>query len=403
MMAEDSYRNSVSDLSGSGDDNTRPNARSFLDNPADNLSESSVHYNYKRSRRRIPSGTFVAILTGFFVASGIGWYIHDRFLGTTSPVSGKEVPTLHAENGVVKIRPEDPGGMDAPSRDKIIYNRIDEAAVNGEERLLPPVELPIEPPIPQKNIAHQQQEQQKIITQTSIGTVQPSWTEEQSATPLGSGSQPKNAVTEKQSAVTTGRQLLITSPTPTAQLPKGERQRVAVTTTLPKLGTGKVNKNVTLLPSSPAAFHHPQLKLSQKVSHDRRASLTTRTKSNLREPSLLPSKPQQMKQPTGKVAVTVLNPSRLSEQLVSRQIVKLQLGSFKSAEDAKKAWSHLTNYYGDLIGDVPHSIVLINLGQKGTWHRVYAGPYQDTKIALSVCDALKKRNVECVFTPASRG
>ena len=58
-----------------------------------------------------------------------------------------EIPLVRAETGPVKVRPESPGGMEVPDRDKLVYDRMEG---NGErpqvERLLPPPPVPQLPP-----------------------------------------------------------------------------------------------------------------------------------------------------------------------------------------------------------------------------------------------------------------
>ncbi|KAF0142067.1 MAG: hypothetical protein FD153_657, partial [Rhodospirillaceae bacterium] len=76
---------------------------------------------------------------------------------------------------------------------------------------------------------------------------------------------------------------------------------------------------------------------------------------------------------------------------------RLQLGSFKNREDAEKAWSQLAIRHSDLLGGASHVVVQVDLGEKGIWHRIYAGPYGDVQAALSTCEALRQRSVGCIF------
>ncbi len=75
---------------------------------------------------------------------GIVWYFFgDRLYG------GGEggIPLVRAEEGPVKVRPENPGGMNVPDRDKLIYDRMQGMdAKPPVERLLPPPEAPLPPP-----------------------------------------------------------------------------------------------------------------------------------------------------------------------------------------------------------------------------------------------------------------
>ncbi len=61
---------------------------------------------------------------------------------------GGEVPLIRADFGPVKVRPEKPGGMEVPDRDKLVYQRMQSGAEEPRvERLLPPPEEPVPPPV----------------------------------------------------------------------------------------------------------------------------------------------------------------------------------------------------------------------------------------------------------------
>lgn len=96
------------------------------------------------------SGVWVlaAVLVVAIGAGAGGWYFLNDWLAVDDPDA--EVPVIHAESGPIKVRPEEPGGMDVPDRDKLVYDRIDGNEERGEvERLLPPPEMPMAKPAPQ--------------------------------------------------------------------------------------------------------------------------------------------------------------------------------------------------------------------------------------------------------------
>lgn len=58
---------------------------------------------------------------------------------------GQSITIIRADDGPVKVRPKDPGGMPVPFRDKVIYRQMAKDADKPQpERLLPPAEKPIE-------------------------------------------------------------------------------------------------------------------------------------------------------------------------------------------------------------------------------------------------------------------
>jgi cell division septation protein DedD len=100
-----------------------------------------------KPRRRGGPWVFAAVLVVAIGAGAGGWYFLNDWLIVDDPDA--EVPLIRADSGPIKVRPEEPGGMDVPDRDKLVYDRIDG---NGErsavERLLPPPEMPMAQPVP---------------------------------------------------------------------------------------------------------------------------------------------------------------------------------------------------------------------------------------------------------------
>ena len=89
-----------------------------------------------RGRRLAGAAAAGVVLAGF---ASIVWHAYDVGQGSGSI---ETTPIIAADQAPVKTRPDDPGGMDVPHRDKLIYNRLDPAAGDDEtvENLLPPPE-----------------------------------------------------------------------------------------------------------------------------------------------------------------------------------------------------------------------------------------------------------------------
>jgi SPOR domain len=86
--------------------------------------------------------SLVAILVMGVFAGGL-WFAYMQGLrhGNLSS-SGADVPLIRADERPTKVKPENPGGMEIPDRDKLIYTQK-RAAV---EHLLPPPEKPMPRP-----------------------------------------------------------------------------------------------------------------------------------------------------------------------------------------------------------------------------------------------------------------
>jgi hypothetical protein len=81
------------------------------------------------------------VVTGLF-AGGL-WFAYQQGLKHGGVITGAaDVPLIRADERPIKVRPEKPGGMEVPDRDKLIYTQK-RAAV---EHLLPPPEKPMPRP-----------------------------------------------------------------------------------------------------------------------------------------------------------------------------------------------------------------------------------------------------------------
>lgn len=97
----------------------------------------------RRGRRVMTSLVAVAAVLGFGVVL-VYAYNKGKQDGT-----GGIPPVIQAQEGPSKIRPENPGGMKVPNRDKEVFSRLETEKQAGKvERLLPAPEKPMTPPPP---------------------------------------------------------------------------------------------------------------------------------------------------------------------------------------------------------------------------------------------------------------
>ena len=60
----------------------------------------------------------------------------------------------------------------------------------------------------------------------------------------------------------------------------------------------------------------------------------------------------------------------------------------KNEDVAKSTWARLQSAHGDVLANLRMQAVRVDLGDKGVWYRVQAGPL-DEKQAQNVCGTLK--------------
>ncbi|MCF6214790.1 MAG: SPOR domain-containing protein [Emcibacter sp.] len=85
---------------------------------------------------------FVAALTVIILAifGGLIWYSY------MEGASNGPVPVVRADNSVIKVKPENPGGMEVLNQDKNVFNRVTSGETEHDESLGASAELPLDRP-----------------------------------------------------------------------------------------------------------------------------------------------------------------------------------------------------------------------------------------------------------------
>lgn len=75
---------------------------------------------------------------------------------------------------------------------------------------------------------------------------------------------------------------------------------------------------------------------------------------------------------------------------------QVQLGALRTEERATAAWRGLVKKHDALLGGLSHDIVRADLGTKGIFYRLRAGPFANKTDASALCDKLKEQKVGCL-------
>ena len=107
----------------------------------------------RRGRRIMTALVAIAAVLGFGVVLLYAYNKGKQEGASTAP------PVIQAQEGPTKIRPESPGDMKVPNRDKEVFTRLEaEKQPERVERLLPLPEKPMTPPSPPEPAAEPAQE-----------------------------------------------------------------------------------------------------------------------------------------------------------------------------------------------------------------------------------------------------
>jgi cell division septation protein DedD len=74
----------------------------------------------------------------------------------------------------------------------------------------------------------------------------------------------------------------------------------------------------------------------------------------------------------------------------------LQLGSVRSRQEANVEWERLRRSHADILGGLQLTVLEADLGNRGTYYRLRAGPIASQGSARRLCNSLVDRKVACI-------
>lgn len=275
------------------------------------------------------------IAGGALIVFGIAtWYAYS--VGMRAGSEGA-APLIRAEQRPTKVKPDDPGGMNVPHQDKTIFERVkpQDGDTKKVEQLLPPPEEPVARP------KKKQPPQQAAAPET----------------PPAAPPSPVPAATPSPAPAATPTP----APTPEAKAPAADAK---LPPTDPKAAAPPANAPQALTPAAPPATTAPAQEEKPADAQPKPAT-TTPTQTAVAPPA-------------------------------KNGAYKVQIAAVKSQEDAEREWAKLKSAHSDLLGALTLSVQRADLGAKGIYYRVQAGPLADAAAAKELCGSLQQRKIGCL-------
>ncbi|MBK8174931.1 MAG: SPOR domain-containing protein [Rhodospirillales bacterium] len=246
-----------------------------------------------------------------------------------------EAPLIKAEDQPIKVTPEHPGGMDVPNQDLLVYGRM-HGGPDGKapvERLLPEPEQPLSPP----------------------------------SAPAHPGERP-----------TAGEPEAPAKSSSLDQIPPSPYQSQAAPS-VPEDEPGAEPDIKAIPPIKPAP--PPKAAVSPVPRKQSGATGTSETPPP-------PAKEVARAQPAA--------PSAAKSAPASGAYV-IQLFAGRSESDANTAWTRLKSKNADILGGLAPSVARADLGDRGVFYRLRAGPIASEAGARQTCKSLSQRGVPCII------
>lgn len=114
-----------------------------------------------------------------------------------------------------------------------------------------------------------------------------------------------------------------------------------------------------------------------------------------------PVKKAEVKPVETKPAAKAVEKSASAKPVAEKPVAKsagsymLQIGAYKSEAEATSAWKAYKGKHAAVLGGASPDIQKAELGDKGTWYRLRAGPFASKDAAAAQCDKLKADGGSC--------
>ena len=316
-------------------------ARSDLKVTASDALEFEAIQNGPAKRRR--GLKWFAWVLAFIVFLGGAWFGFDDMLMRLAGENEDDIPLIRAADGPVKVRPVNPGGLQVPNRDKLIYERMQSGVPSSSddsvvERLLPQPEKPLPKPAPD----------------SSPPSTQPTTT-------LGASTAerippPPALPTARVPAV---KDVISVKPPPPPRLKNVQ----------PRGAPLNLRKNLER-PARPAPAAIQKTPVQAMPAND--------SPTNAASPNVTPTPP------TG-------------------ESFHIQFAATRTPESAQSEWDRMRRKHLDLLGDLRLTVTKVDLGpKKGVFYRLRVGPLAHEASARTLCKELSKRKIGCLIVKPGR-
>jgi len=319
----------------------------------------------------------IGVGLGIAVAGGIGWY----FFGERAMNLGaSEGSLIKAESTPYKIRPDSPGGLQVENQDKLVYDRLSKSeAPSRVENLLPPAEEPKAPPV-------KAAEPPKVdsppaeVAKAEVAKAEPPKTE------VAKVEAPPAAKEETKPAIETAKPA--TPPAPTPPLVAAAAPEPPAKPAEPE--PDPLAAAVLAAAGGRTSATGPIATTTAPVSAPEAAKAAELAPQTADSAPETPTSTPETAPPAVQTAAVIAAPAAQTGAF------QVQLVSVLSEEAANAEWKRISGKNKDLLGTLSPAVTKADLGEKGIYYRLRAGPLADKAAADTLCTALAAQNVGCI-------
>lgn len=366
----------------------------------------------------------VWILLGAAALAGGAWAVTERMGGGPSSTEEASVPLITASAEPWKVRPDDPGGMQIANQGTLIYETLTTSdPEEAPERILPPPEEPLSPPLPKTDRAEELSVAASGASDVKAPQPDASGVEQPAPAPASEATPPEP---EAPAPVEIEETRLVEPEAPTEPVPVQETPPLETEATdgevVPLPAPPKPGTLAAILAQEARLFELDELNPVETPSPEAQPQAAAEELPEL-EPETLalveellnqesPSAPVQPEDTDDVVPLPLYKPVRLArgepsrdapvspepeaaEVSESRAWRYVQLGTANARGPLEVLWETLRRRHDDALVGLSPLIMPVDRGDNGIFYRLRAGPLSTGAAAQRVCEQLKARGREC--------
>lgn len=304
---------------------------------------------------------FLGTFAGIVLAGVVAWFVLSPQYGG----AGKDVPTIHRPQTAVKVKPENPGGMEIPNQDKDVYDIVEKKDVDNTvvENLLPTPEQPKMPdivPDEEEVIDANADNLDEIVTEVA----------EEADTTAENTSE---AVADAENEMPAKPVDLLAENAQKADMALDEAVESAKQAEEEAKAAAEKAK-------AEAKAAEEKAKAEAKAAEEKAKAAAEKAKAEAKAAE------EKAKAAANSVA-----------QQVAGGKWQVQLVASGNRAAVEKTWIDLSGRYGAVLGGLSHEIQSADLGAKGMIYRLRAGSFASKEEAQKVCNGLKAKGMnDCI-------
>ncbi|MBU6299341.1 MAG: SPOR domain-containing protein [Alphaproteobacteria bacterium] len=213
-------------------------------------------------------------------------------------------------------------------------------------------------------------------------------TANESATALGSGEIPTKQIKVYQQPAGADEDTGQTAPASATAMAKASAPALRAQPVEPMKATTVPSSTMTTTAKAP-------LKIAEAPPVTTRAKIAKTPNLATARPAALMATKMAEKPVERPFAKTAMAPTRAESVASTGGAYLLQIGAYKSQNDADAAWTAYQAKHAALLSGLSQDVQRADLGAKGVWYRLRVGSFAGKGAAMTLCDRLKADGGAC--------